>query len=59
VVGIDVGITLLSIENLLTGNMWRYFMRNAYIQNAMEKVGFRISTPGTGIREVRTGASRG
>jgi hypothetical protein len=39
--------------------MWRYFMRNAYIQNAMEKVGFRISTPGTGIREVRTGASRG
>ena len=59
VVGIDVGITLLSIENLLTGNVWRYFMRNAYIQNAMEKVGFRISTPGTGIREVRSGASRG
>jgi len=25
----------------------------------MEKVGFRISTPGTGIREVRTGASHG
>lgn len=59
VVGIDVGITLLSIENLLTGNVWRYFMRNTYIQNAMEKVGFRISTPGTGIREVRTGASHG
>ena len=59
VVGIDVGITLLSIENLLTGSVWRYFMRNTYIQNAMEKVGFRISTPGTGIREVRTGASRG
>lgn len=59
VVGIDVGITLLSIDNLLTGNVWRYFMRNTYIQNAMEKVGFRISTPGTGIREVRTGASRG
>jgi hypothetical protein len=34
-------------------------MRNTYIQNAMEKVGFRISTPGTGIHEVRTGASRG
>jgi hypothetical protein len=59
VVGIDVGITLLSIENLLTSNVWRYFMRNSYIQSAMEKVGFRLSTPGTGIREVRTGASRG
>jgi hypothetical protein len=59
VVGIDVGITLLSIENLLTGNVWRYFMRNPYIQSAMEKVGFRISTPGTGIRQVKTGARRG
>jgi hypothetical protein len=59
VVGIDVGITLLSIENLLTGNVWRYFMRNTYIQNAMERVGFRISTPGTAIHEVKTGASRG
>ncbi len=59
VVGIDIGITLLSIENLLTGNVWRYFMRNTYIQNAMDKVGFRISTPGTSIHEVKTGASRG
>jgi hypothetical protein len=58
VVGIDVGITLLSIENLLTGNVWRYFMRNSYIQSAMERVGFRISTPG-GIREVRSGARHG
>ena len=52
-------ITLLSIENLLTGNVWRFFMRNPYIQNAMERVGFRISTPGNGIREVRTGARHG
>jgi hypothetical protein len=59
VVGIDVGITLLSIENLLTGNVWRFFMRNPYIQSAMEKVGFRISTPGKGIPEVKTGARRG
>jgi hypothetical protein len=58
VVGIDVGISLLSIENLLTGNVWRYFMRNPYIQSAMEKVGFQISTPG-GIHEVRSGARRG
>ncbi len=51
VVGIDVGISLLSISNLLTGNVWRWFMRNQYIQTAMERVGFRIATPGVGIRE--------
>ncbi len=60
VVGIDVGITLLSIENLLTGNVWHWFMRNnLYIQNAMERVGFRLSTPGIGIKQTRTGARRG
>ena len=29
VIGIDVGITLLSIENLLTGNVWKWFMAGA------------------------------
>jgi hypothetical protein len=47
VIGIDVGISLLSIENLLTGNVWRWFMRNPYIQVAMDKVNFRLATPGT------------
>jgi len=28
VIGIDVGITLLSAENLRTGNVWRWFMSN-------------------------------
>lgn len=51
VIGIDIGISLLSIENLLTGNVWRWFMANQYIQSAMERVGFEISTPGIGIRE--------
>lgn len=41
VIGIDVGITLLSAENLRTGNVWRWFMRNANIQSAMEEVGLR------------------
>jgi hypothetical protein len=59
VVGIDVGISLLSIENLLTGNVWHWFMRNLYIQNAMERVAFRLSTPGIGIKQVRSGARRG
>jgi hypothetical protein len=58
VVGIDVGISLLSIENLLTANVWRWFMRNQYIQTAMERVGFRIATPGIGIKETKTGATR-
>jgi hypothetical protein len=53
VIGIDVGISLLSIENLLTGNVWRWFMMNQYIQAAMERVGFRIATPGIGIKEAR------
>jgi hypothetical protein len=51
VVGIDVGISLLSISNLLTGNVWRWFMKNQYIRNAMERVGFRLTTPGIPIRE--------
>jgi hypothetical protein len=50
VVGIDVGIALLSMENLLTGNVWRWFMRNPYVRSAMERVGFHISTPGTTLK---------
>ena len=58
VIGIDVGISLLSIENAVTGNVWRWFMANQYVRNAMERVGFRLATPGIGIREVTTRASR-
>ncbi|MDT7541577.1 MAG: hypothetical protein QOE33_1481 [Acidobacteriota bacterium] len=39
VIGINVGITLLSAENLRTGNVWRWFMRNAEIARAMNAVG--------------------
>jgi hypothetical protein len=58
VIGIDVGISLLSMENLLTGNVWRWFMRNPYIQSAMERVRFNIATPGIGIREVGSAHAR-
>lgn len=34
VLGIDLGITLLSSENARTGNVWRWFMRNPEIQKA-------------------------
>jgi len=39
VIGIDVGITLISAENLRTGNVWRWFMRNREIDRAFRLVG--------------------
>ena len=39
VIGIDVGITLLSAENLRTGRVWQWFMKNAEIPAAMAKAG--------------------
>ncbi len=53
VIGIDVGISLLSIENALTANVWRWFMRNQYIQVAMDRAGFRLSTPGKTVIKVK------
>lgn len=41
VIGIDLGITLLSAENLRTGNVWRWFMRNSEIARAMRLIGLR------------------
>jgi len=40
VVGIDVGITLLSAENLLTGNVWHWFMANDAPVHALDLIGF-------------------
>jgi len=40
VIGIDVGITLLSAENLLTGNIWRWFMADGAVPHAMDLAGF-------------------
>ncbi len=41
VIGIDQGITLLSAENFATGDVWKWFMRNANIGAAMNRVGLR------------------
>ncbi len=43
VIGIDLGITLLSAENLRTGRVWEWFMRNAEIPAAMERAGLQRS----------------
>lgn len=39
VIGINVGIILLSAENMRTGNVWRWFMRNSEIPRALQRVG--------------------
>jgi len=38
VIGIDVGITLLSAENLRTGKVWQWFMKNKEIPKALKKI---------------------
>jgi hypothetical protein len=39
VIGIDVGITLVSAENLRTGAVWKWFMANQEIPKAMDAAG--------------------
>jgi hypothetical protein len=41
VIGIDLGITLLSAENLRTGHVWRWFMQNSEIPRALDRAGVR------------------
>ena len=35
VIGIDIGIALLSAENLRSGNIWALFMQNREIKRAL------------------------
>jgi len=39
VIGIDVGITMLSDENLRSGDVWQWFMSNVEPQRALDLVG--------------------
>ncbi|MFN7948512.1 MAG: glucoamylase family protein [Blastocatellia bacterium] len=39
VIGIDLGITLLSAENLRSGNIWKWFGRNAEIERGLQLAG--------------------
>jgi hypothetical protein len=39
--GLDAGITLLSAENLRTGNVWKWFMKNPEMTNAMKLAGLQ------------------
>jgi predicted esterase len=40
VIGIDLGITLLSAENLRTGRVWQWFMANPEIGAGLRRAGF-------------------
>lgn len=39
VIGIDLGITLLSAENLRTGRVWTWFMKNPEIPKSLDRAG--------------------
>ena len=41
VLGLDEGITLLSAENLRTGNVWKWFMQNPEMEHAMKLAGIQ------------------
>jgi len=45
VIGIDAGITLLSAENLRTGNVWQWFMANPEPEYALDLVGLKRLHP--------------
>lgn len=41
VIGIDLGVTVLMIENLRTGFVWDLFMNNDQVERSMDLVGFK------------------
>jgi hypothetical protein len=46
VIGIDLGITLLSAENVRTGHVWSWFMANPEIPAALDRAGIRAKSIG-------------
>lgn len=48
VIGINVGIILLSAENMRTASIWRWFMQNREIVTALTEVGLRKYSTATG-----------
>ncbi len=43
-IGIDKGISMLMIENYLSGLIWKYFMKNQYVIKGLEKLNIRQET---------------
>ena len=42
-IGIDKGIELIMIENYLNGTIWKYFMKNKYVQDGLKILEFSES----------------
>ncbi len=40
-IGIDKGIELIMIENYLNGTVWKYFMRNKYVKEGLNKLNIK------------------
>jgi hypothetical protein len=45
VIGINVGIILLSAENMRSGSVWRWFMRNPELPRTLDRIGLRSQSP--------------
>lgn len=39
-IGIDKGIEIIMIENYLSGTIWKYFMKNKYVSDGLNILGF-------------------
>ena len=50
VIGINVGILLLSAENMRTESVWRWFMQNREMPAAMNRIGLLKSSKRNRVR---------
>lgn len=57
VIGIDLGITLLSAENLRSGRVWTWFMQNPEIHTALARAGLASQGLGGPFEAARPAAS--
>jgi hypothetical protein len=54
VIGIDLGISILSAENLRTGRIWRWFMQNREIGGALTRAGVRPQSGTDSLQALET-----
>jgi hypothetical protein len=52
VIGINVGIVLLSAENLRSGNVWQWFMKNPEIPHAMRMISLLPGNKPHGLKSI-------
>lgn len=54
-IGIDLGISLLMIENYRSGFVWKYFMKNQVVQNGLKRAGFKPGKEGVKLEDLLKG----